>query len=75
MPKIIAGLLCLFLAACETAPQVTIVKVVSSKPYRFIHYSPTDDPRTIKEVRDHNYRHAMVKKAEAEAEAKAKAKQ
>ena len=68
MQKVIAGLLCLFLAACaETPPQVTIVKVVSSKPYRYIHYSPTDDPRTIKEIRDHNYRHAMVKKAEAEA--------
>ena len=68
MPQIIAGLLCLFLASCaEAPPTVTIVKVVSSKPYRYIHYSPTDDPRTVREIREHNYRHAMVKKAEAEA--------
>ena len=63
----------LFLTACAQEPQVMPVApvktVISSKPYRYIHYSKTDNPQTIKEIRAHNYRHALVKKAEAEATA------
>ena len=58
------------LAGCaseSTVPPVTVVSVPSSKPYRYIHYSKTDDPKTIAEVRHHNYVHSLVKKAEADA--------
>ena len=61
----------LFLTACAQEPQVMPVApvktVISSKPYRYIHYSKEDTPETIKQVRDHNYRHSLVKKAEEEA--------
>lgn len=72
MQKMIALASCLALAACATpppipAPVVQIVKIPSAAPYRYIHYSSTDDARTIAEVRRHNYVHSQLKKAEAEA--------
>jgi hypothetical protein len=75
VPQVIAAALCLLLTACAgepSAPDLNVVHVTSSKPYRYIRYSKTDDPETIKEIRHHNYTHAMIKKAEAAAEAKAK---
>jgi hypothetical protein len=71
MRKVIL-MLPLLLAACgdPAPPIVEVVSVPSSRPYRYIKYSTKDTPNTIRQVRDHNYRHSLVKKAEDEARKK-----
>ena len=64
------------LGGCSPTPpevQTRIVEVPSSAPYRFITWSPKDEPETQRQVRAHNRRHQAVINAEREAKAKAEA--
>ena len=63
------------LAGCASepvAPPVTVISVPSSKPFRYIHWSPKDTSESVKAIRHHNYVLSQVRKAEAEAEKAAK---
>jgi hypothetical protein len=58
------------LGGCSTgspAVQTRVVEVPSSKPYRYITWSPADTAETKKQVRAHNRAHQEVVKAEKQA--------
>lgn len=63
----------LFMTGCTTKPaevQTRIIEVPSSKPYRYITYTPKTDEATAKQIRRHNRVHHAVIEAEKAAEKK-----
>lgn len=70
MRALFAFCILLPLAACTQSPpdvQTRIVEIPSSKPYRFITFSSSDDPRTVREIKRHNRAHQEVINAEKTA--------
>ena len=64
------SLLAIACTACTQTPpevQTRIVEVPSSKPYRYIRFSSSDDPKTISEIKRHNRAHSAVIAAEKKA--------
>jgi hypothetical protein len=61
----------LALAGCSTTPatvvQTRVVEVVSSKPYRFITWTPADSAESKRQIRAHNRAHQAVIDAEKKA--------
>lgn len=56
------------LAGCsKSEPEVRVVEVPSSAPYRFIKWSRSDTPETVAAVKLHNRTHQAVKDAEKKA--------
>jgi hypothetical protein len=58
----VAFMIALAIAGCSTSPivQTRTVEIVSSKPYRFITWTPADSAETKKQVRAHNRAHQEV---------------
>ena len=63
------GTVILALSSCSK-PNAHVIRVPSSAPYRYITWSPKDTESTQKQVRAHNRRHQIVKRAEAKAKTK-----
>ena len=67
MKLTIALSIALALAGCAQTPPaetVSVVKIPSSAPYRYITFSKKDDPDTIRQIKRHNRAHQAVIDAE-----------